>query len=413
MVGVATPIEITDDDWAEYRGPNRDGIVRNLAIRTDWNENPPRALWRHPVGLGWSSFAVVGNRAWTQEQRGDQECIVCYELETGKELWLHANDARFASVMGGDGPRGTPTIHDSRLYALGATGILDCLDAATGELLWTTNILDDAGAKNLGWGMAGSPLVYDDFVVVNPGTDPDKGGTGQSVAAYDRLTGERRWSSGDEPASYSAPRLETLDGVRQVLVFDGTGLAGYDPADGEQLWRSNEWRNGPLVNAVQPIVRDGRYVLMSSSYDLGSQLLDVRRENGEWPSEPIEPMWKTPGRFRLKFNEGVYHDGHVYGMDEGILACIDYMTGEQKWKRGRYGFGQLVLVDDKLVVLAEDGRVALVSARSDQFEELASFEALSAKCWNVPVVVRGLLLVRNAEEAACFEVGAAPRPNET
>src|SRR5690606_22992157 len=132
-----------------------------------------------------------------------------------------------------------------------------------------------------------------------------------------------------------------------------------------------------------------------------------RRENGDWPGRPIQPVWKTPGRFRLKFNEGVYHDGHVYGMDEGILACIDFMTGEQKWKRGRYGFGQLVLVGDKLVVLAEDGRVALVSARPDEFEELASFEALSSKCWNVPVVVRGLLLVRNAEEAACFDI--APR----
>ncbi|MEX0702897.1 MAG: PQQ-binding-like beta-propeller repeat protein [Planctomycetales bacterium] len=399
-------LEITDDDWPEYRGPNRDGIVRNVAIRSDWSAQPPIELWQHPVGQGWSSFAVVDDFVWTQEQRQDEECVVCYELMSGKEVWLHANDARFAASMGGVGPRATPTVHDSRVYALGATGILDCLDATTGKLLWTTNVLDDAGAENLDWGMAGSPLVYDDLVVVAPG-----GGEGKSVAAYDRITGEKRWSAGDHPTSYSAPRLETIDGVRQVLVFDGTGLAGYDPANGRPLWRSNEWRNQPMVNAVQPIVRDERYIFMSSSYGLGSQLLDVRRRDGQWPAEPIQPVWRNDGRFRLKFNEGAYHDGHVYGLDETVLACIDFMTGEQKWKRGRYGYGQLLLVEDKLLILAEDGTVSLVAARPDKYEELARFQAISAGCWNVPALVRGLLLVRNDKEAACFDLrpeSAAP-----
>ncbi|MGH7200954.1 MAG: PQQ-binding-like beta-propeller repeat protein, partial [Planctomycetaceae bacterium] len=263
--GGPVELEITEGDWPQFRGPQRDGIVRHSEILLDWpaswSDTPPKPVWRHPVGLGWSSFAIVDGRAFTQEQRGENECVVCYDAATGEQIWLHEDEARFTEAMGGEGPRATPTVHDSKVYALGATGILNCLDAATGKRLWTRNILDDAGAaENLNWAMAGSPLIYrlpfradEDFgettseevVVVNPG-----GGLGRGVIGYDPLTGRVQFSGGDHIASYCAPKLATLDGVPQLLIFDAEGLTGHDPRTAEPLWHF-PWENGPKVNAAQ------------------------------------------------------------------------------------------------------------------------------------------------------------------
>lgn len=391
-------LEIADDDWPQFRGPERDGIVRNSPLRLDWEQRPPTEIWKQPIGLGWSSFAIVGEYAFTQEQRGDDECVVCYEAATGQQLWVHRDPVRFESQMGGNGPRATPTVFDSRLYSLGATGILNCLDPLTGQTIWTRNILEDAGAENLGWGMSGAPWVDAQRVVVNPG-----GKSGKAVIAYEPTEGTILWSVGAHGASYTAVRSEQLDGREQLLIFDGDGLAGVQPADGRELWRF-PWQNVPRINVAQPIVHDGN-VFISSGYSSGSALLNVSDidESGK-----PRVVWTTPNQFKAKFSDPVYLDGFIYGLDENILSCIDASTGKRQWKRGRYGYGQILLHGEHLIVLAESGEVALVKASPERHEEVARFQAIEGTTWNHPVLNRGRLFVRNSEQAACFDVSEQP-----
>lgn len=391
---VAEPrLEISDTDWPGFRGPQREGAVLDPAAKFDWSK-APQELWRHPIGIGWGSFSVVGPYAFTQEQRGESEDVVCYEAETGKQVWVHQEAVKFSEPMAGPGPRATPTIHDSKVYALGATGILNCLDALTGKPLWRREILKDANAKNIDWAMAGSPLVVDDAVIVNPGGKDDWG-----LVAYHRLTGEKLWSGGSDQASYTAPKRATLLGTQQVLIVDGFGLKGHALSDGKQLWQL-EWSNNPKVNAAEPAVIDEQTLLLGSGYDRGGALVKLAREGEKWS---VSTAW-TVKQFRLKFNAPVVHNGYAYGLDERVMVCLDLKDGKVKWRNGRYGYGQLLLVGDEIVVLSEEGSVAIVKASPERHEEVLKFPAITGKTWNHPVVCRDLLLVRNGEEAACFRL---------
>ncbi|QDU44091.1 outer membrane biogenesis protein BamB [Symmachiella dynata] len=382
-----------EGDVTIFRGADRTGRIVDAGIRTNWDEQPPREIWRHPVGLGWSSFIVVDGLAFTQEQREENETVVCYNAETGDEIWAHTDSVRFSEVLGSDGPRATPTYFDGRLYTQGATGILNCLDARTGESIWATNILEDAGAKVLSWGMSGSPLVYDDVVVVNAGGD-DAG-----LIAYHRLTGDRVWSAGNGPASYSSPRLANILGEQQLLIFNGNGLSGHDPTTGEELWNF-PWTTGPKVNAVLPYPLDESRILISTGYGLGAALLEVKHEGDQWSAEQV---WKSI-RLKAKFNDFVVKDDYVYGLDEGVLTCLDLKTGKRVWKAGRYGYGQILLVDDLLLIITESGEVLLVKAEPKKSQPLARFQAIGGKTWNHATLVRGRLFVRNAREAACYDI---------
>jgi outer membrane protein assembly factor BamB len=387
-------LEVTANDWPRFGGANEDHIVTDAPIRRDWNENPPSELWRHPIGPGWSSFSVVGDLLFTQEQRGELEAVVCYDASTGEQIWLHTDEARFYDPASGTGPRSTPTIHDSRLYALGGTGILNCLDPVTGTRHWSTNIVEDADTSLIEWGMAGAPLIYDETVIVNPG-----GKTG-SVAAYDRITGDKLWAGAGDQATYASPQVAELNGVPQILIFCSTGLCGHDVTTGERLW-AFPWTNMTKLNIVQPIVLPDNSVFISSGYGGGSARLDITKRDDGWK---VEPQWTAPDRFRLKFNGGIYRDGFVYGLDEGILACFDVANGKRTWKRGRYNFGQIVMVGDDLVVVTESGKIVLVEVTPTKAQEVGSFQAIEGKTWNHPVVNRGRLYVRNGEEVACYDL---------
>lgn len=384
---------VAEGDVTLFRGADRTGHIVDAGIRTNWDELPPREIWRHPVGLGWSSFIVVGGLAFTQEQREEDEAVVCYDAETGDEIWSHTDKTRFAETLGSDGPRATPTYYDGKIYTQGATGILNCLDAGTGAPIWSTNILKDADARVLSWGMSGSPLVYDNVVVVNAGGD-DAG-----LIAYDRLTGDRVWSAGNGPASYSSPRLAEIQGERQLLIFNGNGLSGHDPASGAELW-SFPWTTGPKVNAVLPYPLDASRILISTGYGLGAALLDVQHEGDEWSAKQL---WKSI-RLKAKFNEFVVKDDYVYGLDEGVLTCLDLKTGKRVWKAGRYGYGQILLVDDLLLIITESGEVLLTKAEPKRSQPIARFQAIEGKTWNHATLVRGRLFVRNAREAACYDI---------
>ena len=383
---------IAEYDWAEFRGPKRDGVVRGASYSEAWHD--PEQLWRIPVGEGWSSFAVVGALAFTQWQEGEHEVTVCLEATTAREVWRHTDDVRFDEAMGGPGPRATPTYADGRLFALGATGILNCFEATTGALTWSVNILDDAQAGNIQWAMSASPLVISDRVIVSPG-----GRNHENLIAYDVATGERAWAAGTAVASYSSPQLATLAGQEQILIFNARGLHAHAVEDGAQLW-SYDFSTQYKICVAQPGVIDGKSILLSLGYGVGSLMLDVEEADGEWT---ISERWRSL-KLRSKFNDFVIHGDHAYGFDEGVMTCIELATGNRAWKGIRAGYGQLILVGSTLVVLSEKGEVIFVRATPDKADELGRFKAISGKTWNHPVIARGHLFVRNAREAACFQL---------
>lgn len=380
--------------WTDFRGPARDGHYRERPIRTDWPASGPAPIWTQPVGGGYASFVVAGGHAFTIEQRGPQEVVAAYDVATGRELWTNAWTGVFRESMGGDGPRATPTWHDGKIYALGGTGELRSLDAATGAVIWRTNILADAGASNLQWGMAAAPLIVDNTVVVLPG-----GGDGKSVVAYDRNTGAPAWSALDDRQAYSSPMLVTLGGVRQILVFSASRLMGLTPEGGELLWEF-PWRTQYDVNASQPLLLGNDRVFVSTGYGTGAAAIELTQSGGRFT---VRELWRT-NRMKNQFTSSLLHDGFIYGLDEAILACIDAATGDLKWKGGRYGYGQVMLADGHLIVLTEAGELALVRATPERHVELARFPVLEGKTWNHPAMSGGYLLVRNINEMAAFDL---------
>jgi outer membrane protein assembly factor BamB len=382
----------TGADWPAFRGPGRDGIVRSARIATDWSASPPVELWRRPIGPGWSSFAVRGDLVYTQEQRGDDEVVASYNLTTGAPVWLHRDAARFFEANAGAGPRSTPTLSGDRVYTLGATGILNALGAGDGAALWSRNVATDTGTKVPVWGFSSSPLVVGDVVIV---------AASSTLAAYDLATGEPRWSRKADGDSYSSPQLLTIGGVEQVVLMGGAGAASVSPADGKLLWE-HPWPGFPIV---QPAMTADGNLLISASNQSGTRRIAVARGPGGWTAAE---RWTSIG-LKPYFNDFVIHDGHAFGFDGRILACIDIEDGKRKWKGGRYGSGQLVLLPDQdlLLVLSDQGELALVKAAPDEFTELAKFPAIEGKTWNHPVLVGDVLLVRNGEEMAAFRLPLA------
>ena len=376
--------------WTNFRGPDRDGHYREQPVRTDWRA-PLTPLWKQPIGAGYGSFVIAEGRAFTIEQRGGRELAAAYDVATGRELWTSAWDARFQHSMGGDGPRATPTWDDGRVFVLGAAGEFRAVDAATGRTLWRTNILADAGATNTDHGTAASPLVVDNTVVVIPG-----GGNGQSIVAYDRESGKRAWSALDDRAAYSSPMLVTLAGVRQILAHTEARLVGLSPENGTRLWEF-PWRTPNA--AAQPLVTAPDRVFISAETD--AALLELAA--GADGQLTARELWRTT-RMNNKFTSPVLHDGFIYGLDEAILACIDASTGDLKWKGGRYGYGQVMLASGHLIVLTEEGELALVRADPTSHQEITRFSAIEGKTWNHPAMSDGLLLIRNIEEMAAFDL---------
>ena len=391
----ATPAAREHDAyWTDFRGPRRDGLYTQTPIRGEWPATGIEPLWIQPVGGGYASFVIADGRAFTIEQRRDEEVIAAYDIDTGAELWTHAWSAHFRETMGGPGPRATPTWHDGRLYALGATGRLACLDAATGAVLWERDILDDAGASNLPWAMSGAPLVVDDLVVVQPGGTRD-----WSIAAYDRLTGEIVWHGLDDVQSYTSPMLATLGGVRQIVVVTAERAAGLHPSDGTLLWEY-PWTVRVVPNIAQPLVVSDTRLFLSAGYGKGAALVELTPDGDRFNAATV---WET-NRMKNKFSSSVLIGGYIYGLDESILACMDAATGELMWKGGRYGYGQLLAAGDHLVVLTERGNLVLVRATPEGHQEVAGFPAIEGKTWNVPAMADGRILVRNARQMAAFDL---------
>ncbi|HXT57993.1 MAG TPA: PQQ-binding-like beta-propeller repeat protein [Pirellulales bacterium] len=378
-----------------FRGADGLGVATGVQLRADWSAFPPRLAWRRAVGAGWGGFAVDGGQLFTQEQRGQMETVACYDLATGREQWSHADSECFRSAATGDGPRATPAVAGDSVYSLGATGLLNCLDRQTGKRRWSVDVLADNDAGNLMHGLSGSPLVVDRWVIVSAG-----GGQGKSLVAYDRDTGRRVWRAGSDPAGYGSPLLCTLAGRRQIVILNRPGLAAHDVETGRVLW-TYAWPNSTETNCSQPAPYGEKRLFVSSGYGKGCSLLEVdRREAGEWQ---VRCLWATRS-LKTKFASAVLYEGHAYGLDDGILCCVDLADGGRRWKAGRYGHGQVLLAGDKLIVQAESGEAALVAADPAEHRELGRFAALAGKTWNYPALAGCWLLCRNDREAACYEL---------
>ncbi|MCP3996853.1 MAG: PQQ-binding-like beta-propeller repeat protein [bacterium] len=377
--------------WPGFRGPDRDGGISGVRIAADWSTSPPVELWRRPVGPGVSSFAVHGGLAYTQEQRGDDELVSAYRVATGEPVWRHRDAVRFWDAHVGAGPRATPAVGHGRVYTLGATGIVNALDAASGAVIWSRDGAADAGSQEPEFGFTSSPLVVGDLVII---------ALRGRLVGYDAATGEPRWYGPERGGSYSSPHLLTVGGIEQVVLLDGSGAAAVALDDGGVLWE-HSW---PGYSYVQPAVTADGDLLIGSIEAMPANTLRLKVSRGPdgWT---VEERWSSRG-LKPHFSGFVVHDGHAYGFDGRILACIDVATGERRWKGGRYGHGQLLLLRDQglLLVLTERGELALVQASPGGFSELGLVRAIAGRTWNYPALAGDVVLVRNGEEMAAFRL---------
>ena len=412
--GEATSIQVdlsitSDTDFPGFLGPGQRLAVENVTLTRDWDAHPPKLVWRQPIGEGWSAFSVVNGFAVTMEQRGDTELVSCYDIDMGELLWWHGSEVRHADVMGGVGPRSTPTIHEGRVYAVGATGLFYCLDGASGEVIWEKDLVREFGSTPekdiaaVAWGRAGSPLIVDQMVIVPAGGPSDENCV--SLVAYDRIDGSEIWRGGERQIAYASPSLATLAGTRQILIVNQNFVTGHDLETGQRLWE-HDWpgvSNGN-ANTSQAIGVLGDSVFVSKGYSEGAVLLRIApQSDGTWTAEE---RWKNQ-TMKTRFTNVTIREGFVYGLDDGILECIELETGKRRWKRGRYGNGQLLQFGELLLVIGEFGELVLVEANPDRHVELGQFQAIEGKTWNNLCFSAPYLLVRNAEEAACYELTLA------
>jgi outer membrane protein assembly factor BamB len=384
-----------EGEFVQFYGPERNGVLPGPEIASNWNEVPPATLWRQPVGSAWSGFAVKDGVAVTLEQRGDKECVVAYDLPTGSNLWTHADEAKYSTTIAGEGPRTTPTISSSRVYTFGATGNLSCLDLQKGSAIWSKNLAKEHQAHPPDWGFASSPLVIEGKVIVAVG------GSAGSLAAYSAEDGKLVWTSGTGGPDYSSPIPMTLLGTPQVVLFGGKIIS--HELNGKELW-SYPWPGGhPHISL--PLAIKSNLVFVSSGYGTGSELVQITSSaEGKWSAERLWKSMTPKSKFGPLFQVG----DCFYGLDDGIFSCVELKTGHRKWKDGRYGHGQGLLVGDSILLTTEKGEIVLVRPDPEKLVELARFKVFDDKTWNPPALAGEYLLLRNDKEAACLKLRRAP-----
>jgi outer membrane protein assembly factor BamB len=381
--------------WPGFRGPNRDSHSDEMPIATNWPARGLKLLWRQPCGGGYSSFAIAHGGAFTIEQRRDSEVAVAYDFNTGHEIWKCAWSDHFQEYFSEEGPRSTPTFDDGRVYVLGAMGELRCLDASTGKVIWSKNILVENHASIPTYGVASSPLILGDKLIVQSGA-----GNGKSVLCLDKREGKLLWSALDDATGYASPALVNLAGQEQIIVCGETRTMGLSVDEGKVLWEL-PWR--VLHNQMpiaQPVLLGTNRFLLSAGYFTGCAAVEVTKSASGFTARIA---WQNKN-LKNKFTSSVCWQGYIYGLDEDILTCFDASTGQRQWKDGRYGYGQLLLASGHLVILSGEGELALVKATPERYQELARFQAIKGKTWNHPAIADGKILVRNAQEMGCFEI---------
>ena len=422
----------TEFDFPQFLGPNRDGRIDNVNLAS-WKDSPPELLWKQTVGDAWSGFAVVNGYAITQEQRDDLECVVCYEIETGNTVWNYSVARRHEDFtsFGRVGPRATPSIHNGKVYAVGGTGVVDCIDGQDGTLIWSLDVAKEMGIEQLPktnsrglaftqenstltWGRSQSPLIIDDMLILPGGgiAKPAVSGAevsdirveepGSTLIAINIETGDEVWRGGDRSIGYGSPILASVAGVDQILMVGEDHCVSHDPKTGDELW-SFSWPGGSnnAANCSQVTVLDDKTLMLTKGYATGAQVIEI--ENDEGKLVPIA-LLRDPRVLKTKFSNPVVKDGFAYAISDRFVECVDVKTLKKKWRRRGFGTGQLLLVGDKLLVHAESGKLSLAEATPEKYVDLGSIDTVEGTCWNTIAIYRDLVLVRSEKEAACFRL---------
>lgn len=388
--------KVVESEWPRFRGPGGDGRVTGFETELNWKMTQPSVRWRVPIGPGWSSFASVSGRLFTQEQRGDKELVTCYDADTGSLVWQSVHDDRFSDVVSGAGPRATPTFVAGRLYTFSAKAVLKCLDAESGDLIWQRDLMKEVGAALPVWGFSGSPLVIEEVVIVYAGGKGDNG-----LVAYKAESGKPVWQVASGGMNFSSPQRVVFSGQELVLFGNSNGLMALEPTTGKRVWgyQPEAWR-GPAI--CQPQQIDDTSLIVPLGDGKGLARLEVKRQEEAWK---IKELWSN-SKLKPSFNDFVHFKGHCYGFDQHIFCCIDAETGDRAWKAGRYGFGQVILLTPvgQMIVTTESGEAVLLAADPREHRELGRVQLLDGKTWNHPIVVDGQLFMRNGKEAVCLEL---------
>ena len=383
---------IVQDDWPQWRGPNRDGISQEKGLLKKWPTAGPKIIWKVATGEGYSGISISTGRAFTMFAHNGNEYLICLDASNGKELWRTNVSPRFRNDQG-HGPRSTPTVDDGLVYALGAKGFLLATNAKDGKKIWGHDLAEEYGGKIPTWGISTSPVVEGDLLLVDIG-----GKQGHSLGAFHKKTGELIWNSQTDEPGYSSPIVVTMNGYRQALFFTGTALVSVSPKSGELLWRY-PWKTSFHVNAATPLFVPDDKVFISSSYGVGAAVVQINN-NGVLN---VETLWKS-NVMKNHFSSSVLIDRYIYGFDDRILKCIDAYTGEEQWKQRGFQKGSLIYADGHLIILGERGKLALVEATPAEYKEKAKAQVLRGKCWTMPTLANGKLYLRNQKELLCLDV---------
>ena len=380
-------------NWPQWRGPNRDGVSKETGLLKQWPAEGPPLVWKASgAGSGYSSFSIANGKLYTMGLRGNREFVIAFDIATGKEAWATSHGSAFRNDRG-DGPRGTPTIDGDRVYALGGNGDLSALDASTGKLIWSKNVLREFGGSNITWGISESPLILGDKLFVNAG------GPGASMVALKKKDGSLIWKSQSDEPGYSSAIPVDINGLTEVVFFTAQRAVGLDARDGRLLWEYGRPANN-TANVATPIARGNR-IFISSDYGTGGGVVEIKADN------KAQEVYFTRD-MKNHHSSSVLVGDYLYGFSSSILTAMKFDTGEIAWRDRSVGKGSLVYADGNLYCLSENGVVGLVEATPTGYKEKGRFRIQQGNLptWAHPVVAGGRLYLRDQDTIYAFDVKA-------
>ena len=391
-------ISLKEGDWPRFRGTDSNGKANDVGLELS-DKTKAKMLWKQPVGFAWSSMIVIDGLLFTQEQRGPMEAVVCLEAATGTEVWAHTYEARYEdkTQASGTGPRSTPTYYNGKIYCVGGTGVVTCLSAEDGKLIWKRNLSEDCSTPVAMWGFATSPSLQGDNCFLLGGGDSSNS---KDSICYDSNTGDIRWSADGKGITYSSPQLVELCNEQQVVLSVGPDTVGRSVADGKERWRI---KSGGMGNTMlQPIQFGKDQMLIASGEGDGTSLVDIKHTGESWQATK---KWSST-RLRPDFNDVVVIDSMILGLTKGLLTCVDSATGDLHWKKFRFGSGQLIALPTQkcVLVLSEAGELSIIRVSTKEPTLLTTWPGIQGKTWNHPVLVKNRIYCRSAEEMACYEL---------
>ena len=378
-------------DWPNWRGPNHDGVSSETGWVANWPKEGPTVVWKASIGTGFSSIAVGNGRAYAMGNINDNDILYCFDAATGKEIWKKSYPCPLYAKNHEGGPSATPTIDGEAIYTFSNDGDIIRFKAESGEIVWHKNLNKEFGFKHPTWYFAGSPLVIDELVILNAGT--------QGVALK-KADGSIAWQSEKGVPGYATGVPFTINGQKCVAMMVSREIVCFNPTTGEVIWRY-PWITEYNINAAEPIIV-GDTVFITSGYNHGCVLLKIDGNN-------VTELWQNKNMSN-QINSSVLWEGYIYGFNGQVnggakLTCINFETGEAKWSQGGLGTGSLTVADGKLIILGERGKLVIAEASPDGFKELASAQILKGKCWTVPVLANGRIYARNADgQLVCIDV---------